>query len=85
MTLLPPAVSVFHKHISWFLIDEPDDEEEEEDLEVEGHPTIAELVGMAAGAEIDDSYEWNEFDDEFGDDDFLCGDDPLEMERWQFS
>ena len=45
------------------------------------------ISAVAAGAEIDDEMDngWEENDFIYYDDDLLVGDDPLEMERFQFS
>ncbi|OPL20599.1 hypothetical protein AM593_06796, partial [Mytilus galloprovincialis] len=59
------------------------DPDSEDDENSESKPVSVSVV--AAGAEMDNGWEESEYDMYYNDDDLLHGDDPLEMERFEFS
>ncbi|XP_063447779.1 F-box/LRR-repeat protein 2-like [Mytilus trossulus] len=66
------------------ILPDPDpDTDSEDDENSENKPVSVSVV--AAGAEMDNGWEESEYDMYCNDDDLLYGDDPLEMERFEFS
>ncbi|XP_071180512.1 putative RNA-binding protein EEED8.10 isoform X3 [Mytilus edulis] len=65
------------------LPDPEPDTDSEDDSNSETKPVCVSVV--AAGAEMDNGWEESEYNMYYNDDDLLYGDDPLEMERFQFS